>query len=264
MRFAGKTALVTGGASGIGLATVLQFAAEGAAVVIGDIDLEKAEAAASLVHAAGGAALAVGIDAADPEQVRAMVASATAQFGGVDIAVAGAGRGSSNVDFFDLEDVEWDAVLRLNLTGAFVLGKAVARQMLDSGRRGAIVNIASVGGVLGVPTQAPYCVSKAGLIMLTKTMAVSLAPHGIRVNAVGPGPVDTAMTSAIAADDGLRAMMLSRTPIGRFGAASEIAAIILFLASEDAGFVTGETIYADGGRLALNYVMPPVTRAIDA
>ena len=257
MRFAGKTALVTGGASGIGLATVRRFAAEGAAVVIGDIDAERADAAASIVTETGGTALAVALDAGDPEQVRAMVTKAIERFGGVDIAVAGAGRGSSNVDFFDLGDDEWDAVLRLNLTGAFVLGKAIARQMLDSGRRGAIINIASVGGVLGVPTQSPYCVSKAGLIMLTKTMAVSLAPHGIRVNAVGPGPVDSAMTSAVTAYNDLRAMMLSRTPLGRFGEADEIASIVMFLASDEASYITGETIYADGGRLALNYVMAP-------
>lgn len=256
MRFTGKTALITGGASGIGLAISRRFAGEGAKVVVTDILAERAKDVAKDINAAGGTAIALGADAGNGDHIKMIVDRAIEHFGGIDIAVACAGRGSSNVDFFELDDSEWDAVLQLNLTGPFLLGKAVARHMLATRRKGAIVHISSVGGVLGVPTQAPYCVSKAGLAMLTKTMALSLAPHGVRVNAIGPGPINTAMTGAILDNDALHQMILSRTPLGRIGEPDEVAAIALFLASEEASYVTGQTIYADGGRLALNYVMP--------
>ncbi len=258
MMFADKTALVTGGAGGIGLSVAKAFVAEGASVVIADLDLTAATAAAALIEAAGGRALGVGVDVGDAVQVEGLFETAASRFGGVDVAVCAAGRMSANVDVLDLDEAEWDAVLRVNLTGAFLVAKAAARQMLDTGRKGAIVLISSVGGMLGVPTQAPYCVSKAGLGMLTKVMAVSLAPRGIRVNAVGPGPIRTAMTEAIEADPALAAMMKSRTPIGRLGEPEEVASVVLFLASDAAAYIHGQTIYADGGRLALNYVMPPV------
>jgi NAD(P)-dependent dehydrogenase (short-subunit alcohol dehydrogenase family) len=257
MRFIGKTVLITGGANGIGLATGRRFAAEGANVVLADLLVERAQDAADQIEAAGGTAIALHADAGNAAHIQMIVDTAVERFGGIDIVVACAGRGSSNVDFFELDIDEWDAVLQLNLTGPFLLGKAVARHMLATGRKGAIVHISSVGAMLGVPTQAPYCVSKAGLAMLTKTMALSLAPHGIRVNAIGPGPINTAMTGPILDDEALSRMILSRTPLGRVGEPDEVATIALFLASEEASYVTGQTIYADGGRLALNYVMPP-------
>lgn len=258
-RFAGKTALVTGGAGGIGLAIAQRFAAEGAGVVVADLNQRQADAAAAEIKATGASALGLGVDVSDRAQVEKMLQATVASLGGVDVAVCAAGRMSENADFLDLAEAEWNGVLGVNLTGAFLVGQAVARQMVSDGRRGSIIHISSVGGVLGVPTQAPYCVSKAGLGMLTKVMAISLAPHGIRVNAVGPGPIRTPMTSAIESDPGLVEMMMSRTPIGRLGEPEEIASIVSFLASEDAAYIAGQTVYADGGRLGLNYVMPPAT-----
>lgn len=259
MRFSGKTLLVTGGAKGIGLAVAERFASEGTAVALVDIDEAALQAAEAALKARGATVMSVCADAGNAEQTREAVARVIDHLGGVDVAVAGAGRNGPNIDFFDLEDDDWDKVLRLNLTGGFVLGKAVARHMIASGREGVIIFISSVGAVLGVPTQAPYCVSKAGLGMLTKAMALSLAPHNIRVNAVGPGPIKTDMTAPILADQALNRLMLSRTPLGRFGEVAEIAGVVSFLASADASFITGQTLYPDGGRLALNYVMPPTT-----
>jgi glucose 1-dehydrogenase len=257
MRFSGKTLLVTGGAKGIGLSIAQRFAAEGAKIALIDIDDPGLRAAEELLKNQTDDVLSIPADAGNPEQIRQAIAQTIEHFGGIDIAVAGAGRGSSNVDFFDLEDADWNAVMQVNLTGGFILGKAVAKHMIATGRQGSIIYISSVGAVLGVPTQAPYCVSKAGIGMLTKTMALSLAPYNIRVNAVGPGPVWTAMTEAVFTDEALRNVMLSRTPLGRFGDADEIAGVVSFLASADAGFMTGQTLYPDGGRLALNYVMQP-------
>ncbi|MDP1632708.1 MAG: SDR family oxidoreductase [Caulobacter sp.] len=260
-RFRDKAVVVTGGAGGIGLAIATKFADEGASVVIADLDPARAETAAAGINAAGGQAMGIAVDVSVASQVQAMVDAAAERFGGLDVAVCAAGRMSANVDFLDLEEAEWNSVLDVNLTGAFLVGKAVARRMLADGRGDAIIHISSVGGVLGVPTQAPYCVSKAGLGMLTKVMALSLAPHGIRVNAVGPGPIRTAMTETLEDNPAMLQLMMSRTPVGRIGEPDEIASIVLFLASPEAAYIAGQTIYADGGRLALNYVMPPAPPA---
>jgi NAD(P)-dependent dehydrogenase (short-subunit alcohol dehydrogenase family) len=162
-------------------------------------------------------------------------------------------------DFLDIAEADFDRVLRVNLKGAFLVGQAAARQMVVQVRAGkppgAIVNMSSVNAVMAIPNQVPYCVSKGGIDQLTKVMALALAPHGIRVNAIGPGSVMTDILKAVATDKTAKSRLLARTPLGRIGEVDEIASIAVFLASEQASYVTGQTIYADGGRLALNYTV---------
>lgn len=259
--FQDQSVLITGGARGIGLACAERFARAGARVLIGDVLDADGEAAASRLANEGLVVAYRHADAADGPQMDRLAAAAIELHGGIDVAVCAAGVGGPNVDFLDLPEADFDRVLSINLRGPFLLGKAVARHMKDTGRPGAIIHISSVGAVLGVPTQTAYCVSKAGLGMLTKEMALSLAPYGIRVNAVAPGPIATDLTAPLQANPEASRMVMSRTPLGRFGTVAEIAATVAFLASPDAGFITGQTIYADGGRLALNYLVTPLATA---
>ena len=247
MDFLGKTVLVTGGASGIGQACARRFAAAGAQVVVADI----ADVAGDPAFTAG----YVQCDAGDAGSLAALVATVLDQFGGIDVCVCAAGIGAASVPYWALDAEDFDRVMAVNLKGPFELGKLVGKHMADTGRRGAIVHVSSVGGRLAVESQAAYCISKAGLDMLTKVMSIALAPHGIRVNGVGPGPVETAMTARLASHPELLQRVLARTPMGRMGSAEEIAGTVFFLAGEDAGFITGQTIYADGGRTVLNYTM---------
>jgi NAD(P)-dependent dehydrogenase (short-subunit alcohol dehydrogenase family) len=252
--YQGRVVLVTGGARGIGLACARRFADAGAVAVIADL---QAEADAHARNPLGFAAAYVQADAGDAQQMRSLAAHVIERFGGIDVCVCAAGIGGAALPYWELPDEEFDRVLAINLRGPFVLGKAVGRHMRETGRSGAIVHISSVGGTLGVDRQSAYCVSKAGLDMLTKVMATALAPHGIRVNGVAPGPIDTEMTAVLQRQPALMDQVLSRTPLGRFGSVEEIAGTVFWLAGPDAGFVTGQTVFADGGRLALNYVMPP-------
>ncbi|MDX9741745.1 MAG: SDR family oxidoreductase [Gammaproteobacteria bacterium] len=251
--YPGRTVLVSGGAQGIGLACARRFAAAGATVVIADLLDEALARSHSNIDFA---AAYIQSDAGMPEAVRTLVDTVVARFGGIDACICAAGMSGPNLPFWELTDLDFDRVLGVNLKGPFMLGKLIGKHMIDTGRRGSIIHISSVGGQLAVDTQSAYCVSKAGLDMLTKVMAVALAPHGIRVNAVAPGPVDTGMTAGLQRQPGLMKQVLSRTPLGRFGTVEEMAGTAFFLAGTDAGFITGQTIYADGGRLALNYLMP--------
>lgn len=178
-------------------------------------------------------------------------------FGTVDIAVCNAGI-SKSAEFLDLEEEQFDSVLRVNLKGPFLLGQAVARHMAKAGG-GAIINMSSINAVVASPHIVPYVVSKAALNQLTRVMALALASHGIRVNAIGPGSIDTEqLASIIGSDEEARRKLLARTPIGRLGRPEEIAEIAVFLASPSASYITGQTIYADGGRLPLAYTVPVV------
>jgi NAD(P)-dependent dehydrogenase (short-subunit alcohol dehydrogenase family) len=164
-------------------------------------------------------------------------------------------------DFLDLEEADFDRVLRINLKGAFLLGQAAARQMVRQGpdakgTAGTIINMSSVNAVMAIPNIAPYVVAKGGMNQLTKVMAMALADKGIRVNGIGPGSIATEMVRKVASDKAARNKLLSRTPLGRFGEPEEVASVALFLASEDSSYLTGQTIYPDGGRLALNYTVP--------
>jgi NAD(P)-dependent dehydrogenase (short-subunit alcohol dehydrogenase family) len=255
MALDGKVALITGAAGGIGLAIALRYAADGAKVVLSDVQEAQGHAAADALAAAGFQAIFIRCDTSNEADVEALVDAAEKAYGGVDVAVCSAGIAKGTGPFHQTSAADFERTLKINLVGPFLLGKAVANRMLAAGRKGTIIHISSVGAVLGVADSPAYCVSKAGLGMLTKTMALALAPHGIRVNAIGPGPTITPMTAAL--DEEAVTRMLMRTPLGRFGEADEMAGVAAFLAGADASYITGQTIYADGGRLALNYTMPP-------
>jgi len=255
MRLRDKVAIVTGAAGGIGLACARRFAAEGAKVVLSDIDRARGEAAAEEIQASGADALFVACDVGDKAEVDALVASAVAAFGRLDCAVANAGIVHA-CDFLELEEADFDRVLRVNLKGAFLTGQAAARRMAAQGDGGAIVNMSSVNAVMAIPSITPYVVSKGGVNQLTKVMALSLADKGIRVNAIGPGSIGTDMVLQVNQDEAARRRLLSRTPLGRIGEPDEVAKVAVFLASDDASYITGQTIYPDGGRLALNYTCP--------
>jgi len=255
MKLNGKVAIVTGGAHGIGLAIAQRYVAEGAKVVIGDVDVTAGEAAA---RALGAPCRFRATDVGDAAQAQNLINDAIATFGALDILVNNAGIVHA-ADFLDVDEADFDRVLRVNLKSAFLVGQAAARRMVDqvkAGRPpGAIINMSSVNAVLAIPNQVPYCVSKGGIAQLTKVMALSLAPYGIRVNAIGPGSIMTDILKSVATDREAKRRLLARTPLGRIGEPDEIAAIALFLASDDAAYVTGQTVYADGGRLGLNYTV---------
>lgn len=254
MRHAGKTAIVTGAARGIGQACAETLHREGARVLLVDIDEAKVRAAAD---ALGEGAAWRREDLSEPSraQADAIVADAKARFGSVDILVNNAGI-IHMAEFTEFPEDMFDKVLRLNLKAGFVLGQAAARTMIDAGQGGAIVNMSSINALLAIPTSVAYAVSKGGLKQLTAVMSVALAPHGIRVNAVGPGTILTDLAREVMTNDAQRRAILSRTPLGRCGEPSEVASVVSFLASAEASYVTGQTIYPDGGRLVLNYTVP--------
>lgn len=253
----GKVAIVTGAAQGIGLAVARRYVGEGARVVIADTQDKTGRAAAESLGE--GKCRFVRADVGDAGEAENVVAEACAAFGRLDILVNNAGIIHA-ADFLDLAEADFDRVLRVNLKGAFLLGQAAARRMVARAkagdRGGAIINMSSINASVAIANQTPYCVSKGGLSQLTKVMALALAPHGIRVNAIGPGSIMTAMMATVATDREAKRRVLSRTPLGRIGEPEEIASVAAFLASDDASYITGQVIYVDGGRLALNYTVP--------
>ena len=251
MRLANKTAIVTGASQGIGLACAQRLMREGARVMLVDIRPEGADAAAAL----GDAARFHHADVSIKAEVDAMVAATLAAFGQVDILVNNAGV-THAADFLELEEEDFDRVLRINLKSMFLCSQAVARDMVKR-QQGCIINMSSVNAELTIPNQVPYVVSKGGVNQLTRVSAISLAQHGIRVNAIGPGTILTELAKqAVLGSPEARHTILSRTPIGRCGEPEEVASIAAFLASDDASYITGQTLYADGGRMALNYTVP--------
>jgi len=256
MRLADKVALVTGAAQGIGRACAEVFAKEGARVVLADVSEEAGRAAAAALAAAGHEALFVRCDVARKAEVEAAVAAAVRAFGRLDVLVANAGIVHA-AEFLDLEEADFDRVLAVNLKGVFLAGQAAARRMVEQASGGAIVNMSSVNAVLAIPNQVPYVVSKGAINQLTRVMALALAPHRIRVNAVGPGTILTELAkTAVLGNREAERKILSRTPLGRLGEPEEVARVAAFLASDDASYITGQTLYPDGGRLALNYTVP--------
>lgn len=256
MRLRGRSAIVTGGAQGIGAGIARRFAAEGAAVVIVDVLADRAEALLAQILAAGGRGGFVHADLADVASTAAVVPRALQQLDDLDICVNCAGVAPVQ-DFLTLERADFERALAINLTAPMVIGQAAARVMRDRGHGGSIINVSSVSARLANPGQTAYCASKAGLEGLTREMAVSLAPLGIRVNALAPGPTWTAMADA---NPQYVAPIFARTPLGRFSTPDEMAGAALFLATEDSAFMTGATLQIDGGRAALNYTMPPAAK----
>lgn len=258
MGIEGKVAIVTGGARGIGQAVARRFLRDGAKVVLADVD-EKAGAALEKELQDAGEVRFVHADIGERLDVHNMVAASLDAFGQIDVLVNNAGV-VHNADFLELEEREFDRVMKINLKGPFLAGQAVARHMVqrveEGEAPGSIVNLSSINAVFAIADQVPYSISKGGISQLTKVMALSLARYGIRVNAIGPGSIMTDMLASVADDPAAQEKILSRTPLGRIGEPSEIAAIAAFLASEEASYITGQTLYADGGRLALNYTVP--------
>jgi NAD(P)-dependent dehydrogenase (short-subunit alcohol dehydrogenase family) len=250
-RLEDKVAIVTGAARGIGFAIAKRLAEEGAQVVLSDIAKEALAASTRSIPGAGHLVA----DVSEASEVARLVEDTIARTGRVDILVNNAGI-THAADFLDLAEADFDRVLKVNLKSMFLCGQAVARHMVKAGVKGAIVNLSSVNAVLAIPNQVPYVVSKGGINQLTRVMALSLAPHGIRVNAIGPGTIATELArQAVLGDEASRRRILSRTPLKRLGEPEEIAAVAAFLASDDASYLTGQTIYPDGGRMALNYTV---------
>lgn len=253
-----KTAVVTGGAKGIGFACARRFLEQGAQVIIADVDEKTGNKAEKSLSELGDVRF-VHCDVGDRLSVRNLMAATLDSFNSLDVLVNNAGIIHSD-DFLDISEEDFDRVMQVNLKGAFLCGQAAARQMVDQieeGRApGSIINMSSINAQVAISSQVPYSISKGGVQQLTKVMALSLASRGIRVNAIGPGSINTDILAAVNNDPEAKNRILSRTPMGRIGEASEIASIAAFLASDDASYITGQTIYADGGRLALNYTVP--------
>lgn len=254
-RLSGKNAIITGASSGIGKAIAIRFAQEGANVAINYLrDEAEAEQVRAEVHQAGAAAarpsgsrdMIVQADVSKEDQVHTMFAKVRETFGSVDVVVNNAGIQKPAASE-DIEMADFDRVLNVNLRGAFLCARAAVRQFLEQGRGGVIINNSSVHEIIPKPKYLPYSISKGGMENLTKSLALEYAGQGIRVNAVGPGAVITPINSAWTGNAKARAEVESHIPMGRAAAAEEIAAVFAFLASDDASYITGQTIFACGG-----------------
>jgi glucose 1-dehydrogenase len=246
-RLANKVAIVTGAARGIGAAISEAFVAEGARVVLADCLEDEVRACAARL---GTSALAVPTDVADAAQVERLVARAVEHFHGLDVLVANAGV-QAEIPFLDLTEAELDRVVRVNIKGTFLCGQAAARRMVALRTNGSIINMSSINAVITHPFLVHYAATKGAIAMLTKGMAVALAGHGIRVNAIGPGSVDTPLNANFFNLPGMMDRIRMRTPLDRVALPEEVAHVAVFLASDETQYITGTTIYIDCGRLAL-------------
>lgn len=252
-----KTAVITGAARGIGLACARRFVEEGANVVLSDIDDEAGQAAAALL---GERAVYRRCDVCHKPEVEALLDYARDRYGRVDTVIANAGIVHA-ADILELEEKDFDRVIDINLKGVFLTGQAAARLMVGQepdreDSRGTIINMSSVNAILAIPAIAPYVIAKGGVNQWTKVLAIRLAPEKIRVNGIGPGSINTEMFRTIADNPQKRVEVMSRTPMQRAGEPDEVARVAVFLASAYSSYVTGQTVYPDGGRLGLNYVVP--------
>jgi glucose 1-dehydrogenase len=248
-RVEGKVALAVGAGGGIGGAGALGLAREGAAVMCADVDAAAAEATAARIRAAGGRAAAMPLDVRDRAAIDAAVAATVAAFGRLDILFESAGIAHRG-HFLDLDAETWDRIIAVNLSGMFHLGQAAARQMMKQGG-GSIINVTSQLAEVARPDRAAYVASKGGARSLTQAMAVDLAPHGVRVNAIAPGATLTGLTRASYADPEARRATEAVIPLGRLGQPEDLVGAVLFLASDESRWVTGSTVTVDGGYLAI-------------
>ena len=252
MKLKDKVAIVTGATKGIGRACAEEYAKEGCRVTLAGRSEDLGQAAAEEITAQGGQAMFVACDVSDSAQVNSMVAATIERFGGLDIMLSNAGI-NNKAEFLDVGEEDWDRVIDVNLKGVFLCGQAAARQMVKQGRGGVIINMSSVIAVLGLKNQVAYSASKGGITQLTKSMALGLIDKGIRVNAIGPGPVATELMQRVGHNEALMNQILKRTPIGRIAECEEIARVAVFLASDDSSFIVGQTVYADGGRMIQSF-----------
>jgi glucose 1-dehydrogenase len=249
MRLQGKTAVVTGAGTGIGQAIAIAFAQEGANVVVDYVgETSVAEETLGKISAIGGKAIAVAADVSNPDQVSGLVQQTLAAFGKLDIFVNNAGI-EKKFAFVDYPFEEWQRIIAVNLTGAFLCSQAAARQMIAQGSGGRIINISSIHEDLAFPLNAPYSATKGAIRMLMRTIAVELAPHQITVNNIGPGAIFTPIDVDVENDARLNDRILEEIPMGRWGKPEEVAHLAVYLASEDAAYVTGSTHFIDGGML---------------
>jgi len=256
LNFSGKAVIVTGAASGIGAACARAFAEAGADIVLADIDEAKNRDTADLITIDTKATcVSHACNVASDADCEGLILRALDEFGRIDILVNNAGVVATGT-ILDLNPDDWDRVIDINLRSYFVLTQLAAKSMIERKIRGAIVNMSSLNAELAIPNQVAYVSSKGGVQQLTKASALGLASHGIRVNAIGPGSIMTDLLRTVMADEAGRKRILSRTPLGRVGDPSEVASIALFLASNLSSYITGQTIFADGGRAALNYTVP--------
>jgi 3-oxoacyl-[acyl-carrier protein] reductase len=270
MQLQGDVAIVTGAGRGIGSQIAQRFAAEGARVVVADLDESSARRVAAAINEAGGEAIDWGVDVCEAAQVNRIVADTLGRFGKLDILVNNAGVGL-NRPFLTTTLEEWELQLRVNLTGTFLCAQSAARAMVRQGS-GRIVNVASISGQRGGQGRAAYGSAKAGVILLTKVMSVELSPLGVRVNAVSPGPVDTDQSRETHTPS-TRQAYYDRIPARRYGEREEIAAAALFLASQESSFVSGHVLNVDGGFNAAGLIFedsvseesgqPPIDRTAD-
>jgi glucose 1-dehydrogenase len=250
-----RIAVITGAAQGIGAACARRLAQDGAAVALWDVKLAQAQALADELRAAGAKTCAQRCDVSLKADVDAALAATLAAMDRIDGLVNNAGIFKS-APFLDISEADWDAVIAVNLKGQFLVGQAVARQLVAQGGGGAIVNMSSVNARLTIASIASYNASKGGIDQLTRVMALALAEHGIRVNGVAPGTIATELAAkAVLTSEEAKARILTRTPMKRLGEPTEVANVVAYLLSDAASYTTGDTVLVDGGRMTLNYVV---------
>jgi len=243
----GKVALITGGSRGIGRSIALQFADAGADVIVSSRKLPDLEKVAEEIKQKGVRSLAISAHNAKMEDLKNLMARVKEEFGRLDVLVNNAVANPVMADVLHMEEAPFDLIMNANIKGYYFLSQAAARMMVEQGSGGAIVNVASVGGIYVTPGLGPYCISKAAIIMMTKCLAAELGSHGIRVNCIAPGIVKTRFSEALWSNEKLMADYLKQMPLGKIGQPEEISRTALYLASDASSFMTGSTLIIDGG-----------------